>query len=94
MGKRKSISPSLWYLVMSRDGWTCQYCGDHADSVDHILPVTADGKNEESNLVAACGKCNGKASNRVFDNFEHKKRCLLIERFNPSGKLHREEQTI
>lgn len=86
---RHSLSPSRHYRIMSRDGWTCQYCGDHATEVDHIRPVAADGKDDDENLVASCTPCNRKASDRVFDNFEHKKRTILIERFNPRGKLGR-----
>jgi hypothetical protein len=32
-------------------------------SVDHVIPVTAGGNNEDENLVAACWWCNLKKGN-------------------------------
>ncbi|WP_339091895.1 HNH endonuclease signature motif containing protein [Variovorax paradoxus] len=49
--------------VLDRDEWTCQYCGarlftnDEA-TVDHIIPVSLGGANEDANMRAACKPCN------------------------------------
>ena len=61
-----SISQSLRFQVLERDGFTCQYCGRKVPQVelevDHILPVTAGGSDSLDNLWAACIDCNtGKA---------------------------------
>ena len=44
--------------IYSRDDWTCQFCGNRAITVDHLVPVIAGGSNEELNLVGACARCN------------------------------------
>jgi hypothetical protein len=60
--KRKAISKSRRFEVFKRDGFTCQYCGDHPPKavlhVDHITPVSLGGGNEIENLVTSCASCN------------------------------------
>ena len=58
---------ALRWAALSRDNFTCQYCGQHAPNVilhaDHIIPVAAGGKDTLDNLVACCSACNiGKGS--------------------------------
>ncbi|MDQ0645655.1 HNH endonuclease [Microbacterium murale] len=55
--------------ILNRDGWTCQACGnelieghaqrEHQPTVDHIVPKAKDGRDEHSNAVAMCMRCNG-----------------------------------
>lgn len=45
--------------VLERDNYTCRYCGRHAGTVDHVVPVSQGGaKLDPANLVAACSYCN------------------------------------
>lgn len=44
--------------VFARDDHRCQYCGSHADSIDHIFPRSRGGKNTWENVAAACRPCN------------------------------------
>ena len=44
--------------VLRRDAYTCAYCGDVADQVDHVHPKSKGGEDTLDNLVAACKKCN------------------------------------
>ena len=41
-------------------GTQCHYCGDHADTVDHVVPISVDPtlRLEPTNLVPACRSCN------------------------------------
>jgi hypothetical protein len=48
----------------------CRYCGELADSVDHVMPWAYRPNNSPSNLVAACMRCNLIASDLVFASFE------------------------
>ncbi|RME79465.1 MAG: HNH endonuclease, partial [Chloroflexi bacterium] len=55
--------------VLSRDHYTCQYCGSAPPrkdlTVDHVLPRSRGGKTTWENVVTACQKCNGKKGNRT-----------------------------
>ena len=44
--------------VLSRDAYTCAYCGEVATEVDHVIPRKAGGGHEMDNLVASCRACN------------------------------------
>ena len=44
--------------VLERDRWSCVYCGDAANQVDHVIPKNNGGSDLPSNLVAACARCN------------------------------------
>lgn len=60
--KRPSISKHMRMRVFIRDGYVCQYCGDHPPycklEVDHRLALANGGKHEMSNFVTACHGCN------------------------------------
>ncbi|MFC7532673.1 HNH endonuclease [Actinoplanes sp. GCM10030250] len=51
--------------VLARDGRSCAYCGDAASTIDHVLPRSRGGRNEWTNTVAACGRCNNRKGNRT-----------------------------
>lgn len=59
---RKQISKKLRFEIFKRDGFTCQYCGDHPPKtilhVDHIYPVKRGGGNNQDNLITSCIDCN------------------------------------
>jgi DNA-directed RNA polymerase subunit RPC12/RpoP len=70
MYKRKPISTRTRFEVFKRDGYLCQYCGDHPPQtilhVDHIVPVKDGGSNDLENLITSCITCNlGKSSNHL-----------------------------
>ena len=44
--------------VLSRDAYTCTYCGDVATEVDHIIPRKVGGSHDMDNLTSACRRCN------------------------------------
>lgn len=55
--------------ILARDG-VCMlgYGGCTVDrdlTVDHIVPVSLGGSDDEWNLQAACRTCNGKKSNNI-----------------------------
>lgn len=51
--------------VLKRDRRRCAYCGGHARTVDHVLPVSRGGPSSWLNVVAACSACNGRKGNRT-----------------------------
>lgn len=62
--------------IYIRDGFTCVYCGTdlkHADptdvTLDHLLPRSAGGTNEATNLVTACRHCNSQRGDRPWVSY-------------------------
>ena len=53
--------------LLSRDNYTCQYCGstEHPLTIDHVIPKSRGGKTEWTNVVAACVACNRKKGNKM-----------------------------
>ncbi len=51
--------------VFIRDRYTCQYCGERAESIDHIIPRSRGGEHAWENVVAACRRCNTRKMNRL-----------------------------
>lgn len=44
--------------IFARDDHRCQYCGDRADSIDHVFPRSRGGPHTWENVAAACRPCN------------------------------------
>lgn len=52
--------------IYKRDGHTCVYCGSTRNlTLDHVIPKSRGGKNEWTNLVTSCQKCNLKKADRT-----------------------------
>lgn len=53
--------------VLVRDGHTCAYCGGHATTVDHLVPLSRGGPWSWENCISACRACNGRKADRTPD---------------------------
>jgi hypothetical protein len=71
---RVPIPPKLRFDVLTRDNYTCQYCGAKGPQaggaatleIDHRVPVAHGGTNDPVNLVTSCAECNrGKGATRI-----------------------------
>ena len=55
--------------VYLRDLGICQYCGKNCSNkeltIDHVIPVSKQGPENWSNIVAACRHCNQRKGNRT-----------------------------
>jgi len=74
--KRKAISPKLRQTIFEKAVYKskayCAYCPSGIPTeIDHIIPVSRGGTNDENNLVACCYKCN------------RWKNIMLLEEFGP-----------
>lgn len=53
--------------IFLRDDNACQYCGDSAENVDHVIPRVQGGTHQWDNVVAACRPCNTRKGGRTPD---------------------------
>ncbi|MFG3200349.1 HNH endonuclease [Streptomyces sp. NPDC048208] len=44
--------------ILARWLWKCAYCGNRAEHLDHIVPLSRGGTDTESNILPACAPCN------------------------------------
>lgn len=55
--------------ILTRDHYTCQYCGVGSGSadltLDHVVPRSRGGNSSWENLVAACRRCNNRKGARL-----------------------------
>lgn len=60
--------PATRARIIRRDGAVCQLklqgCVGKATSVDHVIPTSRGGSDDDSNLVACCWPCNRRKGNR------------------------------
>jgi 5-methylcytosine-specific restriction endonuclease McrA len=68
--------------VLARDCHKCAYCGEKADTMDHIDPRKNLGPHLWENVVAACHRCNNKKGHKSLEEMGWK---LLIEPQRPIG---------
>jgi RNA polymerase subunit RPABC4/transcription elongation factor Spt4 len=75
--------------VFKRDRGYCKYCGVDllanfssywSATVDHVIPVSAEGSNDAGNLVLACPACNGLLSRATTLCSFEERRSLVAER--------------
>ena len=53
-------------LVLESSNYICHYCGAHANTADHLQPVSKGGSHDLSNLVAACKTCNSTRQDKTM----------------------------
>lgn len=67
-----SIRTRKRFEILKRDGFRCHYCGITAMSealeVDHIVPVSKGGTDDQVNLITSCCACNGGKSNILLED--------------------------
>jgi CRISPR/Cas system Type II protein with McrA/HNH and RuvC-like nuclease domain len=52
--------------IYKRDNYECVYCGSHRNlTLDHVIPKSRGGKNDWTNLVTSCFKCNLKKADKT-----------------------------
>ena len=64
--RARRIPKSTKNFVLSRDNYTCQYCGANNDlHIDHIYPFSRGGGNTPDNLQVLCSACNLQKSDKI-----------------------------
>jgi len=78
----------------------CAYCGGHADSWDHIVPLVAGGSNFAWNMIPACRACNSKKQDAPVEEYligkittevvcAYIEECLRLHKLMPTGSYVR-----
>jgi 5-methylcytosine-specific restriction endonuclease McrA len=52
--------------VMQRDNYSCAYCGNRAETIDHVVPRSRGGQHTWENVVAACKLHNLRKANHLL----------------------------
>ena len=52
--------------VLDRDAHLCAYCGQRADTIDHVKPRSRGGVHAWTNVVSACARCNHRKGDRLL----------------------------
>lgn len=56
-------------FILTRDRYTCHFCGEYGDTIDHLLPRSKGGHTTPLNCVCACNLCNQSKANRSVEEF-------------------------
>ncbi len=63
-GRRTQPLPPDWPRVrrriLRRDDYRCYVCGGPGVHVDHIVPVSQGGTDDDSNLATICRRCHAR----------------------------------
>jgi 5-methylcytosine-specific restriction endonuclease McrA len=67
--KRKKAVKFSRVNVLTRDNFTCQYCGKRFPvrklNYDHVVPRSRGGRTVWENIVSCCYPCNARKDNRT-----------------------------
>ncbi|WP_229692237.1 HNH endonuclease [Paenibacillus radicis (ex Gao et al. 2016)] len=55
--------------ILTRDNYTCYFCGDYGDTIDHMLPRAKGGHTTPDNCVCACNFCNQSKADKDLEEF-------------------------
>jgi len=70
---RRPISYNTKHNIYMNQKGLCSYCGDYyiesEMTIDHIVPLSKGGTNDESNLQCTCNNCNQLKGNKFHDDF-------------------------
>ncbi|MEI7641045.1 MAG: HNH endonuclease [bacterium] len=73
--------------IFMRDGFTCQFCGNHTakPTVDHLIPSSKGGTNSWTNVVTACPECNNKKGDKTLEEVKMR---LIRHPYEPKFIIH------
>lgn len=60
------------HLMVEKNNFTCFYCGEYGDTIDHLIPKSKGGLDTPKNCVCACKKCNQLKSDLTLKEFLEK----------------------
>jgi 5-methylcytosine-specific restriction protein A len=70
--RQAAFSPSKRARMYRRDGWRCRCCGEtdiDRLTLDHIVPLSRGGRNNEENLQTLFKSCNSRKWNNLIPEY-------------------------
>lgn len=67
-------------MILTRDSYTCRFCGNYGDTIDHELPRAKGGHTTPVNCYCACYECNQRKASRDVEEFMQAELSLQAER--------------
>lgn len=63
--------PKNYFAIGSKSGGRCWYCGTSLSQIciDHVIPKSRGGSDDESNLVFSCRGCNSSKRTKNLEEF-------------------------
>ena len=71
MTPRGKIAPDVQAFVRERAAGLCEYCHTQERwqyvrfTIDHVIPLSKEGSDDQANLALACFHCNRRKSDRL-----------------------------
>ncbi|WP_245930423.1 HNH endonuclease [Allonocardiopsis opalescens] len=59
--------PLTRVALMRRDHYRCAYCGQYAETIDHVVPRSRGGAHTWENCVASCRPCNHRKADKLLE---------------------------
>ncbi|OFV71524.1 HNH endonuclease [Acetobacterium wieringae] len=70
---RKKLNQSERKKIFNKTDGHCAYCGTELEfgkmQIDHIVPISRGGEDDEKNMIAACRSCNHYKSTLFLEEF-------------------------
>lgn len=63
----RSRIPLTRAALMRRDDYRCAYCGQKAETIDHVIPRSRGGTHTWENCVASCVSCNHRKADKYLE---------------------------
>ncbi|WP_231571666.1 HNH endonuclease, partial [Gordoniibacillus kamchatkensis] len=67
--RRLYTNKSFRQYVLTRDNYTCYFCGEYGDTIDHLVPRAKGGHTTPMNCVCACHLCNQSKADKNLEDF-------------------------
>ena len=74
----RSRVPLTRGALMRRDNYLCAYCGQRAETIDHVIPRSRGGSHSWENCVASCMRCNHRKADRLVEELGWTMRCAPV----------------
>lgn len=78
--------------IIIESEFTCYYCGNYGDTIDHLIPKSKGGRWTEDNLKCCCNRCNNLKGD--MENWEYEKAIgnLIYKDYRPIKRVYSEKK--